>query len=142
MTIMPPGLRPPHNKHSVIPAQAGMTRKCGRFARRHIALDCHSHTPTFSTLTVLLRNDRGICSRVRAGPPRRAKRATPPQRGTLSRDGMQPAHSRREGLCHVVGFAGGNYITKSSPRYTFLTISSWTISAVVPCFKIFPSCRT
>ena len=28
-------------------------------ARRHIALDCHSRTPTFSTLIVLLRNDRG-----------------------------------------------------------------------------------
>ncbi len=32
---------------------AGMTRKCGRTARRHIALDCHSRTPTFSTLIVL-----------------------------------------------------------------------------------------
>ena len=30
-------------------------------ARRHIALDCHSRTPTFSTLIVLLRNDRDIC---------------------------------------------------------------------------------
>ena len=29
------------------------------FARRHIALDCHSRTPTFSTLIVLLRNDSG-----------------------------------------------------------------------------------
>ena len=28
------------------------------FARKHIALDCHSRTPTFSTLIVLLRNDR------------------------------------------------------------------------------------
>ena len=28
------------------------------FARRHIALDCHSRTTTFSTLIVLLRNDR------------------------------------------------------------------------------------
>ena len=28
-------------------------------ARRHIALDCHSRTPTFPTLIVLLRNDRG-----------------------------------------------------------------------------------
>ena len=28
-------------------------------ARRHIALDCHSRTTTFSTLVVLLRNDRG-----------------------------------------------------------------------------------
>ena len=27
-----------------------MTGKCGRSARRHIALDCHSRTPTFSTL--------------------------------------------------------------------------------------------
>ena len=35
------------------------------FARRHIALDCHSRTTTFSTLIVLLRNDRGICRRSR-----------------------------------------------------------------------------
>ena len=34
-------------------------KHCGRTARRHIALDCHSRTPTFSTLIVLLRNDRG-----------------------------------------------------------------------------------
>ena len=30
-------------------------------ARRHIALDCHSRTTTFSTLIVLLRNDSDIC---------------------------------------------------------------------------------
>ena len=34
------------------------------FARRHIALDCHSRTPTFSTLIVLLRNDSDICPAV------------------------------------------------------------------------------
>ena len=31
-------------------------------ARRHIALDCHSRTTTFSTLVVLLRNDRELCA--------------------------------------------------------------------------------
>ena len=58
---------------------------------------------------------------MRGGPPRRAKRATPPQRGTLVCDGTYQFPSaegnfiprryaagarRREGLCHVVGFAG------------------------------------
>ena len=42
----------------------------------------------------------------------------------------------------VLSCCGGYYITKSLPRYTFFTISSWTISSVVPCFKIFPSCST
>ena len=61
-----------------IPAYAGMTRKCGRSARRHIALDCHSRTPTFSTLIVLLRNDRGESARAitkqNAHRPHRAPR--------------------------------------------------------------------
>ena len=56
-----------------IPAYAGMTKclLCGgrgndkgvrANARRHIVLDCHSRTPTFSTLIVLLRNDRELCA--------------------------------------------------------------------------------
>ena len=31
-------------------------------ARRHIALDCHSRTTTFSTLIALLRNDKVVTS--------------------------------------------------------------------------------
>lgn len=34
------------------------------------------------------------------------------------------------------------YMLKFSPRYTFFTCSSAVISRAVPCFKIFPSCKT
>ena len=59
-------------------------KHCGRIARRHIALDCHSRTTTFSTLNVLLRNDRGESAR--AITKRNAPR--PPGGGCrASRDG-------------------------------------------------------
>ena len=38
-------------------------------ARRHIALDCRSRTTTFSTLIVLLRNDRGRVYPNNVSPP-------------------------------------------------------------------------
>ena len=50
------------------------------FARRHTALDCHSRTTTFSTLFVLLRNDKGA----RISPtPRRTTCDTPPAPGAV-----------------------------------------------------------
>ena len=67
-----------------------MNKKALRaFARRHIALDCHSRTTTFSTLFVLLRNDSGGVTRDRPpfvkasgdnSPPPVALCATPPAR--------------------------------------------------------------
>ena len=52
---------PPH-KHIRVCGDPGRgnDKEVRANARRHIAPDCHSRTPTFSTLIVLLRNDKGV----------------------------------------------------------------------------------
>ena len=48
-----PGFAPPHNKHSVIPAYAGMTRKCGRSPADNI------YTLNSTLFTLLFPRTRG-----------------------------------------------------------------------------------
>ncbi len=54
-------------------------------ARRHIALDCHSRTPTFSTLIALLRNDKVVTRIPVAEQSSPLRRGAPTGRGGLSR---------------------------------------------------------
>ena len=49
-------------------------------ARRHIALDCHSRTPTFSTLIILLRNDSGGVASYSCHPSPGLRAISPPRR--------------------------------------------------------------
>ena len=111
---------PPHNKHSVIPAQAGMTRKCGRFARRHIALDCHSRTPTFSTLIVLLCNDREYVRACGGGTTPSRKARHPSAEGNFSPRRYAAGTQSQRGALPCGWFCGGITLRNLRPGILFL----------------------
>ena len=86
------------------------------FARRHIALDCHSRTTTFSTLIVLLRNDSGGVTRDRP-PFVKASGGKPPRPNHPRKLHFRGARYRAtppldEDLCYVpvvVGDVSGDW---------------------------------
>ena len=71
-------------------------------ARRHIALDCHSRTTTFSTLIALLRNDKG--ARISPTPPARV----PPTRHVAWGPGAVGIHTTdATNYCDSFSLLGG-----------------------------------